>query len=61
MLNFVNFKDWAPAFHQHILDVMLGILSNLFMAKLTDISAYLRMLIELKDSLGVGRKSIKCK
>ena len=43
MLNFVNFKNGGTCVHRHILDVMLRVLSNLLMSKLTDTSAYLGM------------------
>ena len=42
-LHFVNFKNGGTCVHRHILDIMLRISSNFFMAKLTDTSAYLGM------------------
>ena len=39
MLNSVNFQIRCTFAHPRILDVMLRVLSNLLMAKLTDISA----------------------
>ena len=43
MLNFVNFKNGGTCVHRHILDVMLRVLSNLLMSKLTETSIYLGM------------------
>ena len=43
MLNIVNFENGGTCVHRRILDVMLRILSNLLMSKLTDTSAYLGM------------------
>ena len=43
MLNFVNFRNGSIYVPRHILDVMLRILSNVMMAKLSDKSAYIGM------------------
>ena len=43
MLNFVNFKNGGTCVNRRILDVMLKVLSNLLMSKLTDTSACLGM------------------
>ena len=43
MLKFVNFKNGGTCVHRCILDVMLKVLSNLLMSKLTDTSGYLGM------------------
>ena len=40
---FVNFKDGGTLVDRRILDVILKVLSNLLMSKLTDTSAYLGM------------------
>ena len=43
MLNFVNFENGDFCVHRRILDVVLRILSNLFMTKLADTSFYFGM------------------
>ena len=41
MPDFVNFKNGGTRVHRRILDVILQVLSNRLMSKLTDTSAYL--------------------